>query len=292
MSSSTCSPPVRIRRATPEDAAVGGRICYEAFTAINEQHSFPPDLPSSEVGVDLLRMLFSHAGFHCVVAEMDGQIVGSNCLDERSMIAGIGPITVAPSVQDRSIGRALMNAVIERSRERGFPGTRLLQAAFHNRSLSLYTTLGFNAREPISVMQGRAINTANEGCTVRPARESDLEAGNRVCEAVHGHSRAGELRDGIGQGTATVVERHGRITGYASAIGFFGHAVGESNLDLQALIAAADSFRGPGILVPTRNSHLFRWCLENGLRVVYPMTLMTMGLYNEPVGAYLPSVLY
>jgi hypothetical protein len=88
------------------------------------------------------------------------------------------------------------------------------------------------------------------------------------------------------------VERHGRITGYASELGFFGHAVGESNVDLQALIVAADSFGGPGILVPTRNSHLFRWCLENGLRVVYPMTLMTMGLYNEPAGAYLPSVLY
>ncbi len=75
-------------------------------------------------------------------------------------------------------------------------------------------------------------------------------------------------------------------------LAFFGHAVGESNLDVQALIASADSFGGPGILVPTRNSQLFRWCLENGLRVVQPMTLMTVGLYNEPVGAYLPSVLY
>jgi hypothetical protein len=32
--------------------------------------------------------------------------------------------------------------------------------------------------------------------------------------------------------------------------------------------------------------------LRNGLRVLYPMTLMTRGLYNEPTGAYLPSVLY
>ena len=32
--------------------------------------------------------------------------------------------------------------------------------------------------------------------------------------------------------------------------------------------------------------------LENGLKVVEPMTLMTLGLYNEPTGAYLPSVLY
>jgi hypothetical protein len=75
-------------------------------------------------------------------------------------------------------------------------------------------------------------------------------------------------------------------------LAFFGHAVGETNLDLQALIAAADGFGGPGILVPTRNAELFRWCLANGLRVAEPMTLMTLGLYNEPAGAYLPSILY
>jgi Acetyltransferase (GNAT) family len=195
-------------------------------------------------------------------------------------------------VQNRSIGRMLMQAVLDRAHERGVPGVRLLQAAFHNRSLSLYTRLGFDAREPISVLQGPPIKRVTEGWTVRPASEDDREAANRVCETVHGHSRAGELRDGIGQGTAFVVERQGRITGYASELGFFGHAVGESNLDLQALIAAADRFSGPGILIPTRNSPLFRWCLESGLRVVYPMTLMTMGLYNEPRGAYLPSVLY
>src|SRR5260370_41117020 len=111
MSSST--QPVRIRRATPEDAAISGRICYEAFAAVNHQHSFPPDFPSPEVGVGLLRMLFSHPGFYCVVAETDGQIVGSNCLDERSTVAGVGPITVTPSVQNRSIGRTLMQAVID-----------------------------------------------------------------------------------------------------------------------------------------------------------------------------------
>ena len=36
----------------------------------------------------------------------------------------------------------------------------------------------------------------------------------------------------------------------------------------------------------------YGWCLDHGLRVVQLMTLMTMGLYNEPGGAYLPSVLY
>jgi hypothetical protein len=67
--------------------------------------------------------------------------------------------------------------------------------------------------------------------------------------------------DGIKQGTAVVVERCSRIVAYATAIGFLGHAVGETNTDLQALIASAPAFLGPGIIVPTRNAELFRWCL-------------------------------
>ena len=281
-----------LRLGAPGDADRCGTICYEAFKAIAEQHHFPPDFPSPEIPAAIFAKRLSHPRFYVVVAELDGRIVGSNVLDERSTIAGLGPITVDPEVQNQSIGRTLMQALIERADERGFPGVRLLQAAFHNRSLSLYTRLGFDTREPMSVMQGPPIKRIIDDCAVRPATEGDILAANRVCESVHGHSRAGELRDAINQGTAIVVERQGRISGYSSGLGYAGHAVAESNLDLEALIAAADGFQGPGILVPTRNSGLLRWCLENGLRVVQPMNLMTIGLYNEPVGAYLPSILY
>jgi hypothetical protein len=89
-----------------------------------------------------------------------------------------------------------------------------------------------------------------------------------------------------------VVEREGRITGYTTLVGFFGHTVGESNDDLKALIGAAKEFPGPGFLLPTRNSELMRWCLKNGLKIVQPMTLMSKGLYQEPKGAFLPSVLF
>jgi GNAT superfamily N-acetyltransferase len=292
MSSPIPTASIQLRRATPADADVCGRICHEAFTTIAARHGYPPELPVPEAAIGLLQMLFSHPGFYCVVAESGGRIVGSNCLDERSTISGVGPITIAPDVQNQGTGRILMQAVMDRSRERGFPGIRLLQAAYHNRSLSLYTKLGFDAREPMSVMHGPPVKRNIEGCTVRRAQDSDMEDASRVSQQVHGHPRSGELRDGIAQGTALVVERHGRITGYASAFGYFGHAVAESNLDLQALIAGANEISWPGIIVPTRNAELFRWCLENGLRVMHPMTLMTMGLYNEPVGAYLPSVLY
>ena len=283
---------ITIRRATLADVPAAGQICFEAFHQINTAHNFPPDIPAPEMAAGFLSILFSHPGFYCVVAEQDGRVIGSNCLDERNQVAGIGPITIEAAAQNGGVGRMLMQAVTDRAKERNFPGVRLVQAAFHNRSLSLYAKLGFDAREPLSCMHGAKIGIQVDGCTVRPAEMRDLDACNRLCRAVHGHDRGGELADGIQQQTARVVERHGRITGYTSQLGFFGHAVAESNTDLEALLAAAESIEDPGILVPTRNADLFRWCLQHGLRVRQPMTLMTMGLYNEPAGAYLASVLY
>jgi predicted N-acetyltransferase YhbS len=283
---------VTIRRAKPEDAPACGQICFDAFHKISTDHNFPPDVPAPQQAVGLLTRMFSNPGVYCVVAESDGRIAGSNCLDERDAIAGLGPITIDPQIQNRGIGRKLMQAVLERARERKFAGVRLVQAAFHSRSLSLYAGLGFDVREPLAVFQGPAINKSFEGFLVRPAKSSDLEACNKVALQVHGHHRGGELAEAIEQRSATVVERYGRITGYASSMAFYGHAVAETNPDLQAIVAAADGFGGPGILVPSRNSELFRWCLANGLRVVQPMTLMSLGLYNEPQGAFLPSILY
>ncbi|MGB7282867.1 MAG: hypothetical protein WBE13_11435 [Candidatus Acidiferrum sp.] len=249
---------VSIRRATAADAEVCGRICFEAFTALANRHNFPPDFPAPEVSIGVLSAMFSHPGFFCVVAEQEGKIIGSNCLDERTSIAGV----------------------------------RLVQAAYHNRSLSLYAKLGFVVREPLSCMRGPAMQKMLPGYWVRPAVAGDLAGCNDLCKKIHGHERGGELQDAIEHGTAIVAERDGRVTAYASSMAFSGHAVGDTNEDLKALIAAAAAFQGPGILVPTRNAGLFRWCLENGLRVVQPMTLMTMGHYNEPAGAYLPSILY
>jgi len=283
---------INLRSGTPEDAEACGRICYNAFKAISEAHGFVPDFPAPEIAIGLLSWMLAHPKFYSVIAELDGRVVGSNFVDERNEIAGLGPITVDPAVQNRAVGRRLMEAAHDRAAERKFPGVRLIQAGFHTRSLTLYAKLGYDVREHLACMQGAALNVSVEGYFVRPATESDLESCNRVCREVHGYDRDGELRDAIGQGSAVVAEHDGRITGYATLIGFFGHAVGKSNEDLKALIGAAKEFRGPGFLLPTRNGDLFRWCLTNSLRVTQPMTLMTKGVYKEPVGAFLPSILY
>ncbi len=283
---------VTLRPGRPEDAAACGSICYEAFAAINAQHNFPPDFPNSDFAIGMADYMLSRPDVFSRVAEVDGRIVGSNFLWEGDPIAGIGPITVDPQAQNGAIGRRLMEAVLERAREREVAGVRLVQAAFHSRSLSLYTKLGFTVREPLANLQGPALGIEIPGYHVRPATEADVDACSAVCVRVHGHHRRGEVAGAVAQGTASVVEHAGRIVGYSTGLAFFSHTVGEHNEAVKALIGAAPEFGGPGFVLPMRSGELFRWCLDHGLRVVQTMNLMALGLYNEPQGAFLPSVLF
>ena len=281
-----------IRRATPADAALCGKIAFEAFQTLASRHNFAPDFPNLEAAVATLSMMFSHPGFFCVVAEQDGKIIGSNCLDERGSITGVGPITIDPRSTEpfrRPPTHASRDDPLRRTQLRRHPpgASRLPQPL----ALSLRQAR-FRRTRTASCMQGAAIKKATPGYQVRPAQPQDLAACNDLCLRVHGHDRSAELADAIQHGSATVAESQGRITAYATAIAFHGHAVAENNEALQALLSAATAFDGPGILVPLRNAALFRWLLEHGLQVTQTMTLMTLGLYNDPAGPYLPAILF
>jgi predicted N-acetyltransferase YhbS len=282
----------QIRRATREDIDVLGDICYRAFCAIADQHNFPHEFPAPEAALGVVRSMISTVGFYGIVAELNGRVAGSNFMDERSTIAGIGPISVDPEVQNSGAGRAMMQHMLDRAAANRVPGVRLVQTAFHNRSFSLYAKLGFEIREPLSVMIGTPIKESIPGYEVRAASDADVAACDRLHFAAHGHERGRELRDAIKAGSANVVEHLGRITGYATAIGYGGYAVGESNNELKALIAAATEFAGCGPQIPSRNGELLRWCYSKGLRLMQLNTLMSVGLYNEPRFPFIPSILY
>ena len=247
---------------------------------------------SVEAATAACSFMIGHPQFFGVVAELDGRVVGSNFLDERSTIYSVGPITVQPRYQDRQVGRAADVGGARSGRSAGARGVRLVQAGYHNRSLSLYTKLGFAAREPLATLSGGPLDEKVDGCVARLAAEADVDACDAVCVKVHGHDRGGELREAVAKGVASVVERNGRITGYSTGMGLFSHAVAETNDDLAALIGAARSIDGTGLLLPMRNTELLRWCLSRGLRVIHTMNLMTIGEYQEPRGAYLASVGY
>jgi len=283
---------IMVREAVHDDWVEAGRICYEAFATLADRHGFPHDFPTVAAASDPIRWMIDHPRIHGIDAESDGRVLGSCFMDERGTISAIGPISVDPAAQDHRVGRLLMEAALGRWRQGGAPGVRLLQIAYHNRSLSLYAKLGMDVRGAFAAMYGEPVREAMPGYDVRPATIADEEACNALCLRVHGHTRAGEVREAIQSGDARVVERLGRITGYTTKVSYFFHSVAETNDDMRALVCESSDYGTPGFLVPLANHDLFRWCLANGLRVFFVTNMMTIGLYQEPEGAYLPSVGY
>jgi predicted N-acetyltransferase YhbS len=288
---------LKFRPGNMDDADDVGTIIVNAFSTIAQRHGFPSDFPSLTIAKDTATSLLSNPNFYSIIAEEDSKVIGINFLDERSnKVAGIGPLAVNPKSQDKGVGRQLMINAMKRARDKKIAGIRLLQASYHNRSLSLYASLGFVTREPISNMQGKPIQAAIPGRTVRKATMDDVNCCNDICLQIHGHDRNGDIIDSIKQGKAKVVIHAGKITGYTCGLDFFNHSVGLTNDDIKALITSVatdnGNYGGPGILIPTRNTQLFHWCLSNGLKLVQQLLLMSVGMYNEPAGSYMPSILY
>jgi predicted N-acetyltransferase YhbS len=284
--------PIEIRPMKPQDVETCGRICYEAFRDISERHNFRLDFPTAQAGIDLMRMLADSTHSYSVVAEHEGEVIGSNHLVEYDAIRAVGPITIDPAAQAKGVGRMLMEAVIERGK--GAAGIRLVQDAFNTASLSLYASLGFDVKEPLALIEGELKGDLPSGVTVRPIEEQDYEACAELCRKTHGFDRLNELKHMPPFLTSFVAIRDGRLTGYASAPQFWplNHAVAETEEDMQSLLLGAGNLSPISFLLPTRQTSLFRWCLKQGMRVIKPLTLMAMGEYNEPRGCYLPSVGY
>jgi ribosomal protein S18 acetylase RimI-like enzyme len=287
---------IAIRGVESADADECARIAYEAFGGLHDHHGFPRDFPTLDAAMQLVSSFIAHPAIWGVVAEAEGRIVGSNFLDERGEITGVGPITVDPEAQGHGIGRRLMEAVMTRGA--AARGMRLFQDSFNMHSLALYASLGFEVREPAVVMTGALSSGPTAGVDVRPLEEGDLQECDRLCMRIHDFERTSELRDAIEVPVFSpfVALRDGRITAYATTLTFFpaAYGVAETEHDMCALIAGALAAGGEpaSFLLPTRQAGLFRWCLGEGLRAAKPMTYMSIGEYQEPDGSWVPSVLY
>jgi GNAT superfamily N-acetyltransferase len=284
---------VTLREAEPGDAEACARIVFDAFGAIHDYHRFPRDFPVPEAAAGMMAMWVPHPDVWGVVAEVDGRIVGSNFLDERDSIRGVGPITIDPEGQNAGVGRRLMEAVLERGKDA--PGIRLVQDGFHMRSLSLYTSLGFDVTASCVVMSGKPRSESPSGVDVRPLTQEDMEECAALCKKVHGFERTGALRDSLQAFAPFAAVRDGRIVAYATTLTFWpmAYGVAENEEDMKALLLGAGAAVDEplALLVPIQ-SGLFRWGLEQGLRAVKPMNVMARGEYQEPQGSWFPSVIY
>ena len=284
---------VRIRPMEPGDAQACGRCAFEAHRCVAEMNNFPPEHPSVEFSIGMMNAKIKDPQAHGWLAERDGEVAGSIFLNDfaPTPVAAIGPLTVHPR-HEGGTGRALMEAALGQAQSRSIESVRLVQSPGHLRSLALYAKLGFEAREPLLLMRGRPAASPLSAGNVRVATTADADACNALCERVHGFSRAPELAQAIVQQAASVLEHDGRVRAYATAIGFRGHAIGETVADIAALIGHAPESPGPGFFLPLRNGELLQWALAAGLKALWPAMLMTRGRYQEPRGVFLPSIAF
>lgn len=271
-----------------------GRICYEAFRKVQEGRQSIADFSSVDLARKVLGMLVHRKDFYSVVALLDDRVVGSNFLSLMDNVAGVGPITVEPSLHGQGTGRTLMKDVLDFAKRNGIERVRLFQDAHNVHSLSLYASLGFDVREPCAVMLPPARVEASEG--VRPIAESDLPMVEQISHRIYKVSRRNEVAAAAPYGFQVFVREQGnRITGYLMP-GIFGHGVAETEEDAVALVKAAGRLEQPDqlklVFCPLREQSFYRKLLLMGCRTVKVMNLMTVGPYEQPDEVWMPSVLY
>jgi GNAT superfamily N-acetyltransferase len=292
--SQTDNASVNIRAINSQDIEPCGRAAYAAHSAVAAAHNIPCEHPSVEFSVGLIGNKAKDRNAAGFVAERGGRVLGSIFLNTfpPAAVAAIGPLTVDPVAEGGGVAQRLMQAALEEAKVRCLERVRLVQSPSHLRSLALYVKLGFEVREPLVLICGKPTPEHVDGCSVRAATTADAPTCDALCTGVHGFVRNAELAAAIAQHTAAVVERGGRITGYSTGLGFRGYAISETTDDLKALIGDAPAVMGPGFFAPVHNGELLRWLLARGFRMSWPATLMTTGPYQEPYGAFLPSIAF
>ena len=283
-----------LRAPADADVPAYGRLLYEAFKDVAERHGFPPAFPSLEVATRVAKLYVGLPSMWSRVAEHDGRPVGLIFLHEGDPIRGVAIVAVDPSAQRRGIGRALMQAALDRAR--GARGIRLVQEAYNTHAMGLYASLGFEVKEPLARVTGRPRAAPPPGVEIRPLLAGDLDECDRLSERVHSITRTDGWRDALRLFKPFACVRGGRITAcsYAVLAGHLAWGVADTEEDMRALLTGiAEAVQQPLALhLPTRQASLFRWCLDQGLRIEKPLTLMAMGEYHEPRGCYFPSGTY
>ncbi len=184
-----------------------------------------------------------------------------------------------------------MKAVLDESQRRGVARVRLMQEAVNTASLSLYTSLGFDWRDAVAIVQLKKASQRDQ--SVRMMTENDLPDADHLSSHHYHHTRRNEVASALRAHFPVLVrERAGRVTGYLIP-GFFGHGFADTRDDMLALLGEVEHVAPPAfhrVLVPMSQQVLYRELLARGCRTVKVMNYMTVGPYEAPRESWLPSI--
>jgi hypothetical protein len=270
-----------IRPPTLADVdAVAVQMC-DAFDGFNHSVGLSNEFTSLAFGVWVVKMCTQYEQGLIAVRKSDGAIMGSVFVDETDVIGGAvgcGPWSAKWGALGSGVGRELVTRIVSQSLRHGAKSMRLIQIAANNASFSLYSSLGFDVREPVMAWKGllrpdfieqEIAKGAALGFSVRPMRFQDVQACDVLCKDCNGISRAGEMSGSFhnehNQGKPGAMEEASatklvlttrvksplsavglcdsrgqeRIVGYCTGLGAIDHAVTYTQEGMQFLIASA-----------------------------------------------------
>ena len=275
--------------ATSEHVSELGRILYEAFKDIFDRHHVSAGFPSVSVTRKSIGNYVERDDYFGLTAIVDGDIGGSAFMLVSDEVGGVGPITVEVPLQGRSIGRMLMEGLIDYGHQNGMEQMRLLQDAVNVASVSLYTSLGFDARESVAFMQAAPRNDS-EGL-VRPMTEADLPAIDEISRRIYKVSRRNEVAVVLQESRPALLrERDGRLMGYFIP-GAGGHGVAETDDDMVALIGESAERFPPEVarfFCPLGEAALYRKLLKAGKSARESVAFMQAAPRNDSEGLVRP----
>ncbi|MDT1060853.1 GNAT family N-acetyltransferase [Paracoccus sp. CPCC 101403] len=174
-------------------------------------------------------------GHGWVARDQIGRIFGSAMWFPFSRtVASIGMVITSPRMQDQGAGRWLMRRVLDETQGRA----RVLNAT--KEAFRLYVSLGFKTLAPVAQRNGIVTACPDFGTGARPMRDADRTRILELDTNAMGVARPEVMWAILGVSEGMVIEREGRITGFALMRHFgrgrvIGPIVAESEQDAIAL---------------------------------------------------------
>lgn len=254
----------------------------------------------------LLGQAFTDGFVGFVAVNKNGDIVGSNLVEMRDEIAGIGPISVKIDGQNTGAGRLLMKACMKAAAEKGMKTVRLHGIGNNNKSFSLYLDLGFDPICTCGHYEGVCTAAAPAGFTCEPLSAKYVEACSKLHFNVCGVHRRNDISAMIGTPfpNCVVLDAVGQVVAYSTGCFLSGHTVAESGDAFKQLVVfqskQVEAARGAGaplppttLFVPHESFELMRWLARNGFRLKRHVVQMGYGPHVEPAnGFYFPAIQY
>jgi GNAT superfamily N-acetyltransferase len=147
-----------------------------------------------------------------IVAEADGEIVGTGVGTANGPVGWVGTIFIAPDRRGHGLGREITQAIINRLES---AGCRSLVLVATREGRQLYERMGFDVQTQYRILQAIGLPPADQADDVRAFEAADLLALERLDREGTGEDRAHAIRRLADGETAKVVAgAEGDIDGF------------------------------------------------------------------------------